>query len=224
MESAPVLSTPVSRRGFTLVEMLVVLSIIALITAVVVTGQSNYNKTLILTDTTYGVALSAREAQSFGLASRKYGSVQNPGYGLHFSTGSIGSYTLFADTDNGLTPPANCPLGAPNTPEAKPGNCRFEGSDGVVNTSTFDRGFTVSRICGKTSSLTRYCSDAGGLTTLDVVFTRPNTSATISGLINGSTLLSFTCAEVTISDATKQASRTVRLSSIGEISVNQTCP
>lgn len=210
-------------RGFTLIEMLVVLFIIAVITAVVISGQSNYNKTLLLTDTAYGVALSARESQSFGLASRKYGNVQNPGYGVHFSSATPGSYLIFADTNNGLTPPSNCPLGAPGTPEQKPGDCRYTGSDGTVENFTFSRGFSISKICGK-SGITRYCStDPSPLTSLDVVFTRPNTSATISGLINGNSLTSFSCAEVTISDPLKQVTRTVRISSIGEISVNQSC-
>ena len=205
-------------------EMLVVLAIIAIITVIVVTGQSNYNKTLLLTDTTYGVALSARQAQSFGLASRKYGSVQNPGYGLHFVSGAPGSYTVFADTVNTLPAPGNCPLGVAGTPEQKPGNCRFDAADGVVNTYTFSRGFTVSQFCGKVG-LTKYCSTGSGhLTTLDLVFTRPNTSTTLSGLVNGSVLTSFSCAEVTLADASGQATRTIRFSSIGEISINQSCP
>lgn len=209
-----------------MIEMLVVLFIIAIITTVVITGQSNYNKTLLLTDTTYGVALSAREAQSFGLASRKFGSVQNPGYGLHFSNAIPGSYTLFADTDAppGAPPPANCPLGTPGTPEQKPGNCRYDTTDGTVSTLAFSRGFTISKFCGK-AGLTRYCStDPVPLTTLDMVFTRPNTSTTISGLLNGTALTSFDCAEITISDPSRQATDSIRISSIGEISVNQICP
>lgn len=214
----------VRSRGFTLVEMLVVLAIIAVITTIVITGQSNYNKTLLLTDTTYGVALSARQAQFYGLASRKYGSVQNPGYGVHFTSATPNSYTVFADTFNTLSAPSNCPLGAAGTPEQKPGNCRFDTTDGVVNTYTFERGFKVKQFCGKTG-LTRYCStDNAPLTTLDMVFTRPNTSTTISGLVNGSILTSFSCAEVTISDQSGQATRSIRLSSLGEISINQTCP
>lgn len=210
-------------RGFTLVEMLVVLGIIALITTIVVTGQSTYNKTLLLTDTTYGVALSAREAQSFGIGSRKFGNVQNPGYGLHFSSATPSSYILFADTDNTLPATSNCPLGTPGTPEAKPGNCRYDSADGIVSSYTFDRGFTISKFCGKTG-LTRYCStDSAPLTSLDLVFTRPNTTTTISGMI-GSSLTSFSCAEITISDPTQQVTRMIRISSIGEISTNQSCP
>lgn len=219
MESAPALIRFARRspRGFTLIEMLVVLFIIALITAIVVSGQSTYNKTLLLTDTTYGVALSAREAQSFGLASRKYGSVQNPGYGLRFDT-LTSRYILFADTNNTLSPPSDCPLGTPGTPEQKPGNCRYDAADGIVSTNTFSRGFSVWRFCGRNNSGV-YCSTyAPSLTTLDLVFTRPNTTTTISGTQNGA-LLSFSCAEITIQDASGQAYRRIRIYSTGQISM-----
>jgi prepilin-type N-terminal cleavage/methylation domain-containing protein len=234
MESSPVLteqSTLTRRRGFTLVEMLVVLAIIAVITTIVVTGQSNYNKTLLLTDTSYTVALSARQAQSYGLASRKYGSVQNPGYGLHFNSATKSSYLFFADTAKVLQPaPNSCPPVDASAPVSlqKPGNCRYDATDGVVNTYAFSRGFTIQQFCGKQGSgplAVRQCStDAVPLTTLDMVFTRPNTSTTISGLLNGSSLSTFTCAEVTLADATGQATRTIRISQLGEVSLNQSCP
>ncbi|MDB4992018.1 MAG: putative Type pilus pilin [Parcubacteria group bacterium] len=234
MESTVVLTAPAETsapRGFTLVEMLVVLAIIAIITAVAVTGQSAFNRTLLLTDTTYGVAFSARQAQSFGISSRKFGSVQNAGYGLHFSSVTPTTYTLFADTfaasGGASVMPTGCPAAtAPaNRPqEQKPGDCRFEGTDGTVSAYTFGRGFVIKRFCGKVGA-TNYCSDGSpSLSSLDAVFTRPNTSTTLSGLVNGSSLTTFTCAEVTVGDGTGQASKTIRISSLGEISIGQTCP
>jgi prepilin-type N-terminal cleavage/methylation domain-containing protein len=226
MESTPVLNS-VSKpapRGFTLVEMVVVLAIIAIITVIAVTGQSTFNRTLLLTDTVYSVAFSARQAQSFGISSRKFGSVRNPGYGIHFSSATPAAYTLFADISNALAVPTGCPQGAIGTPEQKPGDCRYGSSDGTVNAYSFSRGFKVTRFCGKTSGAS-YCStDVAPLTTLDAVFTRPNTSTTISGLVNGTALITFTCAEVTIGDASGQGNKTIRISSLGEIAIGQNCP
>jgi len=231
MEPTSVLNDPSKNaaqpRGFTLIEMLVVLAIIVIITAIVITGQSAFNRTIILTDTAYNIAFSAREAQSYGLSSRKFGSVQNPGYGLHFDRVTPGSYTFFADTaHNSATPwPSTCPLGTAGTPSQKPGDCRFTSSDGTVSTYTFSRGYTISKFCGKTGSRL-YCStDSSPLTSLDMVFTRPNTSTTISGPINGSSVsTTFTCAQLTLTDQSKQATKTIRVSSLGEVSIGQTCP
>ena len=214
-----------------MIEMLVVLFIITLITAIVITGQSGYNKTLLLTDTTYGVALSAREAQSFGLASRKYGNVQNPGYGLHFDTVSS-RYILFADTNSTLTAPSTCPNASFNatlpsgSPLMKPGNCRYDNgnADGIMSTNTFTRGFLIKRFCGKDLNNVVTCSTYNpALTSLDLVFTRPNTTTVISGLINGS-LTPFSCAQIMIQDATGQANREIRIYSTGQISMITTNP
>jgi len=214
-------------RGFTLIEMLVVLAIIAIITAIAVTGQSTFNKTLILTDTAYDVAFSARQAQSYGLSSRTFGTLttQNYGYGLHFDRVTPDRYTFFADTSHALAVAGGCPVGTAGTPSYKIGNCRFDSADGTVSTYTFSRGFVVSKFCGKNGGSAAVCStDSSPLTTLDLVFTRPNTTTTISGLLNGTSLRTFTCAQVTLSDQSRQATKTIRISSLGEISINQTCP
>jgi type II secretory pathway pseudopilin PulG len=209
--------------------MLVVLAIISIITAITVTGQSSFNRTLVLTDTTYDVAFSARQAQSYGLASRKFGALtSNPGYGLHFDRATPTSYIFFADTVKTLLPVATgCPVGTAGTPSAKPGNCRFDTSDGKVSTYAFSRGFHVLNFCGKTSGTT-YCStDSSPLRNLDVVFARPNTFTTISGQLGAaSSPTTFTCATVSITDASELGVRVVRFSSLGEVTVGSglACP
>jgi len=230
MEPTSVLSDPhttAAPRGFTLIEMLVVLAIIAILTAIAVTGQSTFNKTLILTDTAYDVAFSARQAQSYGLSSRTFGSYtsQNYGYGLHFDRVTPNKYVFFADTSHALAVAGGCSVGIAGTPSYKVGNCRFDTADGIVSTYTFSRGFTISKFCGKSGTAAPVCStDSSPLTTLDIVFTRPNTSTTINGLVNGTSLRTFTCAQLTLTDQSRQATKTIRISSLGEVSLNQTCP
>lgn len=196
--------------------MLVVLAIIVVITAVVITGQSSYNRSLLLTDTAYTVAYSIRQAQSLGLASRSSGSVSNAGYGVRFA--GTGSYLVFADTGGASVLSASvCPVGTAGTPDAKPGNCKYDaGTDSIVQTYTLSRGFTVQNICGKTT--------AGGACTsvasLDVVFMRPETRAILIGPTNQS----FVCAQMDVTSPTGSVIRRVRVSQLGEISVGQTCP
>jgi prepilin-type N-terminal cleavage/methylation domain-containing protein len=86
-------------RGFTIIEMLVVLAIITLLLGVVLSSQSIFNRTLLLTDTAYTVALSVRQTQSLGLSGRENSGLTNVGYGIHLaSNGSnpITSFTQFA--------------------------------------------------------------------------------------------------------------------------------
>ncbi|MEO6536077.1 MAG: prepilin-type N-terminal cleavage/methylation domain-containing protein [Candidatus Paceibacterota bacterium] len=234
MESFTVLKPsnvpPRANKGFTLVEMLVVLAIISIISAIAVTGQSTFNQSLLLTNTAYTVALSAREAQSFGLSSRKFGNVTNAGYGVHFDRSLPSSYQLFADISNVSVAPSNCPASA-GGPDVKYGNCVYDSSpaDGLVEKFTFSRGFKVLSFCGKqTTSGTLYCSNSAPsnqLSTLDVVFIRPNTSAVISGTASGSSIKEFSCAIITLTDSTNVATKAIRISSLGEISIGQTvCP
>ena len=52
--------------GFTLVEMVVVLAIITVISGVVLSDQTSFNKTLVLANTAYDIALTVRSVETFG--------------------------------------------------------------------------------------------------------------------------------------------------------------
>ena len=70
---------------------------IVTITSVVLTSQSAFNKTLILANTAYDVALSLRSAATYGLGGHAI-NMMPTGYGMHFELSTPGSFTLFADT------------------------------------------------------------------------------------------------------------------------------
>lgn len=200
--------------------MIVVLGIIIVITAIVISGQSAYNRSILLTDTAYTVAYSIRQAQSLGLASQSAATgggslVSNAGYGVRFAGGT--SYTIFADVGGtDFLSTSVCPVGVSGTPDAKPGNCRYDaGTDQIVQTYTFSRGYTIGNICGKSGS-TLTCS----LASMDVVFMRPETRA----ILIGPSGQSYTCAEIRVQAPTGGDVRVVRVSQLGEISVDQSCP
>lgn len=189
MESIPPVATPLAPRGFTLVEMVVVLAIIVIITAVVLTGQSRFDKSLTITDTAYAVALSVREAQTFGLSSRTYSGNANTAYGVHFAAATPTSYQLFADIYPAApgAPSAFCPghgAGA-GSPDAKPGNCLYDAAQNErVQNYTFQRNFSIADICGHDPSQgnAQVCTSTGFLTGIDIVFLRPNTDTIVTGI------------------------------------------
>jgi prepilin-type N-terminal cleavage/methylation domain-containing protein len=203
---------PRAARGFTLVELLVTMTILMVITAIAVTGQSTFNQSQLLTDTSYTVALSAREAQTLGLSSRKFAGVQNGGYGLHFTNGTPTKYIVFADISSVAATPAWCPVGATHPEEQKAGNCLFDSSGGeTFQTYDLTRGFTISDFCGRPiGGGALQCSSTNALLALDVTYL--------------GTPVQFSCAQVYIQSPTGGVTQTVRMSSLGEVSVGQTCP
>ena len=216
--------------------MMVVLAIITVITSVALVGQSDFNRTLLLTDTAYQMALSVREMQSFGLSSRRYISgaqdVQNAAYGIHVERDSPQEFILFADISNTPVPSPslpNCITGTEDTPDEKPGNCLFDTDqtpDGTVETNRFTRGFFISEFCGYGGSDDKYCSTdpSTPLESMDIVFVRSSTESAIHAY-RGSGWESLVSAEIYISSADETATRGICISRVGQVSITQTtCP
>ncbi len=206
---------PFQFRGFTLIELLVVFAIIGIITGIVFTNQGTFNKTLLLSNTAYDIALSLRSAQTFGLGSRAVGSIANAGYGVHFQTSPSDSFFLFADTHS--TAPMPCA-----TPDCKPGDHAYTfGSDALIQTYALGNGIIVSDFCATRPGPTVACAYAngGGLTSLDIVFSRPNPDAFITA--NGSP---YTDACLTITSP-QGGFRYISVGSSGAITANvSSCP
>lgn len=225
------INTSAKPRGFTLVEMIVVLAIIVIITAVVLNSQNDFNRSLTITDTAYTVALSIREAQTFGLSSRTYSptATQNAAYGAHFTRSSPKGYLLFADVFPGApgTISAYCPghTAVAGSPDAKPGNCTYDASQNeTAQNFTFGRGFQITNICGHDTSNTLRCTSTGYLTGIDIVFLRPNTDSVVVGLTAG-TGTKLLDAQVTLTAPSGNGSRSICVTQAGEISVaTSTCP
>ncbi len=125
--------------GFTLVEMLVVLAIIVVISAIVFSGQAAFNRTLALSNAAYDIALSARQAQAYGLSSQAFNAINNPPYGLYFQSATPTSYIFFADTSPAVV--------TNSKPNVRPGNGYYDVSTEAVQTYTLNNGFSVSAFC-----------------------------------------------------------------------------
>ena len=204
---------------------MVVLAIILTITGVVFTNQSSFNKTIVLANTAYDIALSLRSAETYGLGSRVVGGVVNTGYGMHFDIANPKSFTLFADT---FPTPSTSSICHPTTdsaaPDAQSGNCGYElNQDALVMNYVVGNGITISDFCAYTSSGWS-CAANGSLHTLDIVFSRPNPDPFMSanGAYSGAAPVTAAC--ITVSSPLG-GSRFVSVAASGEITANAaSCP
>lgn len=219
------MTTPV--RGFTLVEMIVVLAIIVIITTIALLGQSSFNRSMVLTDTAYTIAFSIREAQSLGISSRAFGSTQDAGYGVSFTNLVPTTYKLFADIypiapgDTQFT--AICP-GHPDVaatnPEAKPGDCIQTLETEVVRTYSLNNGFRISGFCGRRSSGGNQLCNGPAMESLNILYLRPNTQSVITG-VNGNSRTALQDATIRVSSPDGTTERCIYVSKMGQVSVVQ---
>ena len=92
-------------KGFTFIEMLVVLSIIGVITGMVIFNVGSEQKNSALLRSAQNLSLNLRRSQNFALSSKTFRTSGVPcGWGLHFNGAGSTSYIIFADTATA----ANC--------------------------------------------------------------------------------------------------------------------
>ena len=222
----------VAPGGFTLVELIIVLFLIVLITFVVITSQSQYNRSLILTNTAYTVALSIREAQSLGLSSRTFNSVQNAGHGVNFNESDMTKYRVFGDVLKTPGAYGGCPQGTVGTPEEKQGNCLYDDDANkteVLNTFSLNRGFSIKDFCGiRTSNGNLICAATTGTTdwrSMNIVFLRPNTESIMTMISSTGSTVGLNCAIIWIDAPVNGADpKCIVVSQTGQVSVPQSCP
>ncbi len=135
--------------GFALIELLIAVVLFGIISTFILIAYGKVSRQLFLTSLAYEVALSFREAQSYGVSVHQFqaGGGQfetfDVGYGLHFDQGSMNTYALFSDS-GGVA-----------------GNSVFDGTfgasytaSGCVNTaecvsvSRIEKGNLIYKFCG----------------------------------------------------------------------------
>jgi type II secretory pathway pseudopilin PulG len=177
-------SNSASRRlgGFTIVDLLASVAIVALLTSVVLSNQRYSQSISRLRDMVYSVALHVRQAQSYGYLAKEYkasGTISCPwvGYGILFDTStetSKKSYYTFVD--RGLV--CSLPTGTEMCPAAGP-NCEYDpDSDILLEKHRLTRG-TISQLCTQNSDPMNPIYDCSN-GQVSVIFQRSNSQAFIT--------------------------------------------
>ncbi len=184
-------------KGFTLVELLVTVSILVVITAIILVSQNRFGGQITLTNLAYSLALSIRQAQTYGLAVREVNSGSgnfSAAFGVHFDPATPSQYIIFADLD---------------------GNGRYTDSSENYSFIRITSGGKISSVCGVLANATNKCNP--DISTLDIVFKRPNPDALIK-----SNVLTDTYGGAKIVLTSPQGdTRYVYVAATGQISVQQ---
>ncbi len=187
-----------SGRGFALIELLIAVVLFGIISTFILIAYGKVSRQLFLTTLAYEVALSFREAQSYGVSVHQFqGAGGQPetfdvGYGLHFDRGSMNTYALFSDS-GGVA-----------------GNSVFDGTFGTsytakgcvsltecISVSRIEKGNLIYKFCGvlplgdkgrdvpdnekqEECNINSLPATNSVISFLDVTFLRPNPDAIIT--------------------------------------------
>jgi len=185
--------------GFTFFELVVVIAIIGILSAIVITGYREFERDTVLGNLAQDVALSVRLAQSYGLNVRSEGGVFERSYGVYFDASDRTNYEIFRDENRGV--------------------------GGFVNTGDteevfqFGTGYTIANVCAlDASNGDNNCFEVGGdniITEIHIVFDRPKPDANFRDN-NGYT--DYQSATITIRDIDGKT-RDIGILATGYISV-----
>ncbi len=150
-------------RGFSLIEMLVVIGIIVVISGIVLANNVRFGGMVQLQNLAYDIALSIRQSQVYGISVTRFSNTSTfaAAYGMHFQTSSPNSFQMFGDvgTINGVYDIAcNCEL---------------------VQSTAIQTGYTIAYLF-VTPQGSSTESATGTVTSLDITYRRPNPDAYIT--------------------------------------------
>lgn len=154
-------------KAFSLIELIVTVSIISVILSVVLYNYGNFNDKLALSAAAQELAVSIRQAQAYGINVKESGVSSNQfnyAYGIYFSNQTPNSYYIYVDANS---------------------NNKYDsGGSELVERVDFKNGVTVNNICDSGAC------PATGVTTMSAGFLRPNPDARIYFINSSGTVTS----------------------------------
>ncbi|OHA19497.1 MAG: hypothetical protein A2938_00300 [Candidatus Taylorbacteria bacterium RIFCSPLOWO2_01_FULL_48_100] len=193
-------------------EMLVVIALFTIITGAALANHARFGEGILATNLAYDVALSLREAQSYGLSVRQASgsSTFDIGYGIHFKSDTF--FVFFADLNSdqkydGTSVDGKCVNGT---------EC--------LKVYRLERGNSIASFCGVLTSFgsldcRNFITTGADILFLDVLFKRPYPDAFIRTDLNGQEEERYQSAYVVLLSPKHRESRTVEVFQTGQISI-----
>lgn len=204
------IARPFFSAGFSLIELIVVVGVFGLISAVVLANYPGFNHKVSVQNLAHLMALEIRQAQVFGLSVKETtaGSGSFPGYGAYFTSADLFSFILYTDLDNNRK--YNGTLDCSSSPEC-------------LEKAAIASGDSIRKICAVRSNGQRDCTNPsvgeGPLDYLNISFIRPDPDANILGTYGGGPDVSYQKAEISVEPPKKDFYKTIVVWTTGQISI-----
>lgn len=192
-------------KGFSLVELLVVVSIFLIITSVVLFNQNKFSSDISISNVAYSIALEIRQAQVSGILVGQGGSDFNKAYGVHFKIINNNEIVLqnFTDDDGDLEY---------DTAEGDAVQQLVEGNI-ILSVCTYSaESGTAGEECITPTNI-------GDIDTVDIMYKRPDPSAIILDNFSSDSNDRRKRVEITIQSSLGDRTRIIKAYNTGQISV-----
>jgi prepilin-type N-terminal cleavage/methylation domain-containing protein len=206
-----------TNRGFTLVELMVVISIFVLMTTVTIFDYGSFRSNVSLQNLTDDIALSIRKAQGFAIGARAVSGTTtfDNSYGMHFSTSTVAASPLNGSNKSFL----------------------MYYSNGVDKKYDYNSDPTCGTSLNECLELFKITTadiisdikvDGVSYNSIDIAFKRPDSQAFFcarNGLTSSCDKTSISKVDITISngqtDVTRLKTRIISIQNTGQISIAQ---
>ncbi len=203
--------------GFTLVELLVTISIFVFMTALVLAKYDTFDKNTLLTNAAYDIALQLREAQVYGISVLGAGGDFSPGYSVVLGAGTSPEISPDFASNNKLSLLINNSSSFLGSRPAIEGMTR-------IKSLILKKGIYISDIHFLTEQLTSWnqttprCQRGVAL----VTFVRPNPDARLSCKFSSGNVSfrSATNLRITLSSSDRKFSKYIFINREGQIKVS----
>ena len=88
------------KKGFTMIELLVVIGIIVIFTGILLPNYRSGNRNLALQRSVHKLSQDIRRAQGFAISAKEFNGQSPDGYGVYFDSNNPTKYIIFADLNN----------------------------------------------------------------------------------------------------------------------------